>query len=693
MAAALMSNMIFAQERHIFENGNMKVVFDLNDGALLSLKNKNTGWDVVPENTGRSFEMFLKDTKGNTMYINGMDQESPLVEISNGELVFTWDGVHAKNSTKEVDIRFTGTVRFSDSEGLVFSGNVDNNSGYTLETLVWPFLGRVTVPDKNDVMKFTTITYSRLAISDLYPNIYFNSASCNLPEQAFVLIGNDKEGLCAMSKDKDITEYIQFQSSAIYTENFHANLGKIDAKTPAAMKDNGMEYDAKTYRRLYLRTGEVRSIVPLCLKTYEGTWHKGADIYKKWKYSWFEAPHRPEWVTKVNAWQQLQINSSESRINFTVKDLVNYAKECKEYGVDAIQLTGWNWGGQDRGVPHHTIDPRLGTMEEFKEAIAECDKYGVKILPFTKFTWADYNSPVYDSYKKLGVKKYDGTEAVHGGYSYNTATQLIGINNRRFSVLCFADNNSRELIYDEFKKVLDLGAFGMVYDENQHHAGQILCFDPEHNHEYPGFLYGGAEKLGKGFYEMTRKYSPEFLMVGEACWDLQSKYYSTYTRQQPSHHAAMRYLNPDMPISCAIMDHNDLNRVNMCLRCRYIISYEPRNFKGHLYEYPKVMKYGKKMDDLRKKYSDYLWYAEFRDTQGAQVTGDNILHSVFVRKDGKRAVVVVNLSTDKSSIAKVTLDTPATGALMMASPLNHEAVPFNGSVEIGPQGAVVIMEQ
>lgn len=51
------------------------------------------------------------------------------------------------------------------------------------------------------------------------------------------------------------------------------------------------------------------------------------------------------WLDEVNTWQQLQINSSESRINFKIKDLPKYVDEAKRYGVNAIQLTGWSYGG------------------------------------------------------------------------------------------------------------------------------------------------------------------------------------------------------------------------------------------------------------------------------------------------------------------------------------------------------------
>lgn len=691
--AAAFSLFAGAQNTHVFECQDMRAEIDLGTGALVSLMNKDTGWKVVPEETGRNFSMYLRDADGNGRWAEGMSQDRPECRIDGDSLTFVWRNIKADGLREGTGIDFTGTVKFSAADGLRYSGHIDNHGKCEIETLVWPLVNRMSIPENSGNVKFSTVTYSRMNETEVFPDLNFSRANSNLPEQAFALIGNGKEGLFASSFDAEVTQFIQFQCSSYPTRKYLDGLGTIDAKTPQAARNSGLEYDARANRRLYLRGGESTDLTVFALRTYTGTWHKGADIYKAWKATWFKAPHRPDWVLGVNSWQQLQINSSESRINFRIKDLVEYARECKKYGVDAIQLTGWNWGGQDRGVPHHTIDPRLGTMEEFRDVIAECASFGVRILPFTKFTWADYDSPVSELYKDKAVIRRDNTEAIHPGYSYNTATQLTVMNNRRFRVLCLDDPECRQLICDEFKKVLDLGAFGMVYDENQHHAGQTQCFSREHGHKMTGFVYGGADELGREFYELTQKYNPDFLMVGEASWDLQSKWYSTYTREFPEHIAAMRYLNPDLPIACAVIDHNDINRVNMCLRCRYIISYEPRNFKGHLGEMPRIMEYGKKMDDLRERYCDYLWYADWRDTQGASVTGHHIYHSVFVRPDGKRAVVICNVDSFNSSVATLTLDTPATGELVMVSPLEPDPVSFNGTVEIEPHGAVVIIEK
>ena len=286
-----------------------------------------------------------------------------------------------------------------------------------------------------------------------------------------------------------------------------------------------------------------------------------------------------------------------------------------------------------------------------------------------------------------------GDPCLHQGYNYNTYTQLLGINTRRFGIFCMMDDELREGLRKEFQKCLDLGAPGMVYDENQHHAGTMLCFNPNHGHPIPGFLYKGADKLGREFMEMCKKSNPDFLMVGEGPYDLQAQYYSTYTRADYNHDPVLRYIDSEVPIACAVIGHNDKNTINMCLADRYSISYEPRNFKGHLSEFPRIMSYGKKVDNLRKKYSDFLWDAVFLHVNGASVNGRDLKYSVFVRKtDGKKAVVVYNVNTKESNKATVTIE--GSGAQMiMVSPEKQIPVRFDGTAMIGPQSAIVVMEK
>ena len=153
-----------------------------------------------------------------------------------------------------------------------------------------------------------------------------------------------------------------------------------------------------------------------------------------------------------------------------------------------------------------------------------------------------------------------------------------------------------------------------------------------------------------------------------------------------------RYIDSKIPLMCAVTGWDDREMLNLILMDRYIISYEPFQFKGYLEDFPLTLAYGKKIDALRRKYKDYLWDAEFRDTLGANVTADGIVrHTVFVTASGKRAVVVVNQELSKAITATVKL--PNAGKLVVATPEQPDDVPTDGTLQIPARSAAVVMEQ
>jgi hypothetical protein len=85
------------------------------------------------------------------------------------------------------------------------------------------------------------------------------------------------------------------------------------------------------------------------------------------------------------------------------------------------------------------------------------------------------------------------------------------------------------------------------------------------------------------------------------------------------HIPAIRYIDPFLPMMNWVYGYDDRENINTCLLYRYIISYEPSNFRGQLEECPLTLEYGKKVDALRKHFHAFLWDAEFQDTIGATV--------------------------------------------------------------------------
>jgi hypothetical protein len=139
---------------------------------------------------------------------------------------------------------------------------------------------------------------------------------------------------------------------------------------------------------------------------------------------------------------------------------------------------------------------------------------------------------------------------------------------------------------------------------------------------------------------------------------------------------------------------NDRQMINRALLYRYVISYEPYNFKGRLDDFPLTIEYGKKVDLLRRAFKAYLWDGDFTDTVGASVTVGGKLHSqytVFVKQgSGARAVAIANPSNTDEIMCDVIL--PNARRMSTVTPEAPEPREFSGQLRIPAESAAVLVE-
>ena len=263
--------------------------------------------------------------------------------------------------------------------------------------------------------------------------------------------------------------------------------------------------------------------------------------------------------------------------------------------------------------------------------------------------------------------------------------------------MCMVSKKWRTVASDEFRKVVNHGAAGMLYDECQHHGGAHYCFDPNHGHHVPANVFAGDELLCRDFRKITDKQAPDFLYSGEALYDLEHRvYHLSYFRfYVESHIAGQRYVDPRAQIMAAAVGFNDRLKLNACLMYRYIISYEPFNFKGHLDDFPLTMAYGQKIDELRRRYREFLWDGWYQDTQGAKVTCKGKpfeSYTVFRHATGRRyAAVIANHDIEKPVKISISFEA-GKKSLLIATPEKPNAKPCKGTITIPAASSVVVMQ-
>jgi len=690
----------------VLENNIIKAEFDKKYGTLVSLKYKNTGWVFQnrPE-LAKSFKMYVPTEDRRDNSIKGELHELKSYKLVDNKLFLNWTNL---NSTvvENLKIEFTGIIEITD-EGLVFTASVSNKSNLSIEAIHWPYIGDFYLSNKKESTNWLNFNYDGGMIkTPISPD--FNSSKgywgIDNPIQIhstqyshFGLLQTQNQGI--YFGYHDTTDLIKLDFTFELKPGFEYSNSSwmYGGKVPEDDTIDGQiaHYEFYVTHFPYVKSDETSTLFPVVLNPYEGDWHRGADYYKKWRTTWTNNLPLPTWASEVHSWRQIQINSAEDRPLFTYKQLTDYCDECVEYNVKAIQLTGWTKGGQDSHNPSHDTDPLLGTYYELKDAINECKKKGVNIILFNKYTWADQSQDWFkNELVKYAIKDPYGNYPVYHGYQYQTPMQLADINTRRLIPMCPLSKDWRRIAVKEFSKSIELGASGMLYDENQHHGGAFYCFDQNHNHKVPANVFYGDKLLEDDFWSVIREKNPDYLLCGESNRDLQfQSYHMTYFRISSNFIPMHRYVAPKEKMQVVVGGHNDRRFINIALKNNFILSYEPKNFKGKLSEIPRTMDYGNKMDNLRRRYKAFLWDGVFMDTQGATVQKDNSIYSdysVFVNQEsGKMAIVMINNDLKES----VTLTMANEKMFFYVSPENQNEKKFTGDITIAPLSSVVLIEQ
>jgi hypothetical protein len=714
----------------VLENDALRAGFSRQSGALVSLTSKLTSWQIQkPVEDALAFRMYVPMEGRRSNIIYGIGQKPVSMECAErpanqGPLVITWSGLESNNAGI-LDITFRATVSLTEF-GLTFEGEVENNSHLTIESVSFPCLTSISPPAPDDgLVRMNQMTksfpgtplYPRFRDSRGYWGVDHPSTGLLFERTPYLLVTNGTEGLYMGAHRRGDQPGVDhtFEQKPGHRDFFSKGVprGEEISGHPVRLENRNVHFP-------FIEPGQRKTLTPVVLQPYVGTWHAGVDVYKKWRSSWFTRAKVPTWADDIHSWQQIHINSSEGELRCRYSDLVKHARQCVKHGVKAIQLTGWTMWGQDGYLPDHNIDPRLGTWEDLKKAVAEIQAMGVKVVLYVKYQFADLTT---DWYKKelhrLACHDFWGNRCEFEGYSYQSPGQMIYGTTHRLAMMCMSSAEWRKLMHEQFRKCIEVEADGALNDEIQNFRSWHFCFDKDHGHGYPAYIDSGACVLADELAEIAaaeHRGSEPFLLAGENHSDLLKLTHGlSYFRVFEGHIPAERYIDSRFPFMVSVVGFDDRESINACLLYRYIMSYEPFHFRGELDDFPLTMEYGKKVDDLRRRYREFLWDGEFRDVLGAMVDVDGgkvdsgaCLYSVFrSRSSGKHAVVAANYSEapiearvvlgarDQPGINGGAQENARQGApptLAVVSPEEPDPRPCNGTVAIPGRSAVVVME-
>lgn len=659
----------------VLANDALRLDFSPDTGALTGLTAVGLDWPILDRpHLGLSFKLQVPNGRRHNNPVDGEKQKLTSHRLaSDGTSVhFVWDGVDSLHAGR-LDIRVEMEVRLESAKA-VWSVTIVNQSGLVVEAVHAPYLGDLRHPPGSERFGMTLANYAGPNHLDLWPQMpnrrgYFGVDQPTVmggfppgtaaPMLPFALLRTDQQGLF-VGIDSRSWDFV-----GPMAELLPGYRRSIDARVPEG--DRIGQHEVQTRFGMvhlpYIQPGETRALTPIAIAPYRGTWHAGCDLYRN---STVRPPSAvpPAWVKEPHSWLQIHVNSPEGEARIAYRDLVPLAAELKKHGILGFQITGWNRGGQDQDNPSHDTDPLLGSWDDLRDAIRQIQALGVKVILFAKYTWADRHTEWFRQHlHRLAVTDPNGDYYVYKGYQYQTPAQLFDINTRRLIPMCFLSDEYLAICDAEFRKIVALGADGFLFDECMHHNPAFLCFHPDHGHR-PGMpCYANDNHLIERFHRISDPVRPDFCFAGEALYDWEfAAYHLSYFRTDSTQHSPWhRYLRPEGAIMTAVTGFDDREMVAQCLLYRYIISYEPFNFKGRPEDYPLTLAYGKQMDALRAELRRWFWDGEFRDTQGATVTGaDGKPHhpyTVFLPQGGGApGLVIANYDLKDPAAFKVAID-------------------------------------
>lgn len=679
----------------VLEDSELLVALDRFSGALTRMEYKPTHWTIERRPAlGASFRLLAPLPERRDNFVLGQKQKAVSVKkISDHEVQLRWEDLVSEHGGV-LPITLQAVVSLMNGK-LAFHATLENHSSLMVETVDYPYFGDINPPARNTPMAVRTMWYGNLGSDEIYPTfgnekgywgVDFPTKTFGSQRSLFCLIQAPHEGLYVEMSDPTLPYYLE------YTFEQHPGV-LYDSVVPKTDEISGfpVHLQFRACHFIFAHPNSTVKLAPMVMRGYRGDWHAGVDIYKEWRTTWFKPARLPDWAKEVHSWSMLRMNTPEEDYSIPYTEFVEYGNEYARDGVRAVQLVGWNKGGQDRDDPSQDIDPHLGTWQEFHDAIAKVQAMNVKVILFGKLNWADMTTPWYKNelYKYQATDPY-GVPYQTEGYSYVTPTQLAGINNRRRAVMDFLDPSYREIATREFQKILALGAEGWLWDEVCHHGPVLYSFAPNHGYVPPGYIYNGDLPLSAQLRAAADTVNPNFVFAGEGPQDWLTQYFpisETGIGATP----ICQYLDPHCLLLAGVSGFDDREKLNMILLHRYVIQYEPFYYKGHLRDFLLTLAYGKKIDALRRKYKAYLWDGEFRDTLGASVTANGLFrYSVFLASDGKRAVVVINPEADKAISVNVHL--PNARTLIHATPKDPDGKPTTGTLQIPARSAAVVIE-
>jgi hypothetical protein len=486
----------------VLENGHVSLEIDSVFGTIVRIVDKSSRIDLVSSpSLAAIFRLDLLMPDKKTVAILGRDQKLSGVSRTSDSLTLRWNGPLKDTAGDGHKIAVRMDVKAAGNE-LQFGLHLDNGSNCKVKEVLYPIVGGLSgfgAPGRpaDGVIWVPTSSPSIRKIG--FP---FEPATFGYPGQATMSF------TCIQSPAAKKSLYFASHDSIARYKVFHFE---------EQSKDKVRDVVAWIQHLPYTLPGKSFDGSTVVLQVVDGDWRSAGRTYRSFFTSTFGlADPNTDWIRKQSFFLFTMFMLPEGTINYTYKDIPRWAKAAKDYGVNAVQISGWETCGHDNGLPYYTPDPRLGTWKELEEGIRACHQMGLKVFFFVNYQEMTIDTAWY----KSELEKYrewteNGDLTGRMGWGYGTLWGRMG----HPWLMTKADlgfSQFRKIITDQFEALAKIGADGVHVDKM---FPAPFSFNPDSPMSPDTSTFEGAILLSKEVFAACRKHNPNWAMSFECNWD------------------------------------------------------------------------------------------------------------------------------------------------------------------------------
>lgn len=690
-------------------------------GDLVGLQWKLPKLDIIKERQlGENFRILLPQPDYEANYFNSRDQELTEIKKTSTGVILYYNSL--RNSRERVNVKVVYEIRDTGTQ-LQFSIQVDNGTDRRLAEVAYAMVGgQQGIGGRADTESLIPGDPTNLETSNIAPRVFshfelnglgsaggfgtpFSSAGYIYPgdlSMGWMDIYNSKVGLGYYYANQDLETRVSalymevhpFTKDVSSTDNWPI-AGELPAGEPIGLTMGWVNFP-------YTAKGSFHA-GPVALQVHEGNWHKAANIYRGWFDQHFKMARPSNWLRQEMAWYSVCLLSPQDVVIHRFADLPKLAADAKRYGVTSILIFGWAVGGEDRERPNYIPDPRLGTREEFKKALADIRAIGVHPLLYGNVQWADTSTDAFRTrlsrYAVEGRWAPDRTPLYQFGPS-TIGGRLMGIT-RHLAVISPSYPEYRQEIIGQYLDRIRDGAEGIEIDGGMIQG--ILDFNPNLSTSPDKSLPQGVQLTYEEFLGQARAINPGVALSLQDYFDRDFPYNDvSFMLLQASKDVAMplRSTFPEWNFVALAMRPGDFDRLNNGLRYGLVWTIAPRGFTASMDEASTrpLSQYLSELIRIRKKYESLLFEGRYVEDIGVKVDGDkeNIRYGVFEPVSSasqQRACVVVNFGDQQENVEVSIQGSEGHEATVSAPFMPDRVVLLPSKLVVRPHQVIVVVNK